>query len=71
MNNRIVRHNGFIVREMDVVNHLVGVGHSREIALRIAAKAPEWNGNPLSGNQYTAAVDRMNRRDEIAVMQAE
>ena len=64
MSSRIVRHNGFVVREDDLINYLVARGHETGVAIQIAAKAPTSVGKPLDHAGYSRAVADSNRRDE-------
>lgn len=60
MGNRIIRKNGFIVREQDAVTYMVECGWDREKAEASVARSPEVTGNPLSPGQYANAMNRMN-----------
>lgn len=62
---RTVRYQGFIVREVDVVNYLVLGQMPRDAAERHVAKAPTWEGKPLDFNEFKAAIEKSNRNDEL------
>lgn len=68
---RIVRHNGYIVRDQDVVNHLVARGWDALKASAAAARAPTVVGAPLSYVEYDRKVRADERAASIAVMASE
>jgi hypothetical protein len=71
LSNRIVRYNGYIVRELDAIALQVEGGTPRDKAEASVARAPTVEGNPLAFGSYKNAVIAANRRANIEAMASE